>query len=93
MPKLAKKSKVAEATPTPVEEKEVLTEDAVSDTMDTEATDDLSVQNPAKYIDPMDFVYEIKAGKTYTGFNALEVIDFVASLIGKTDKITITKLK
>jgi hypothetical protein len=42
------------------------------------------------YIDPTAFVYNVKAGKSFTGFSADEVVQFVASMLGKVDKIMIT---
>ena len=48
---------------------------------------------PAVYVDPYDFVYEVQAGKKFGGFNAGEAVTFAEVMIGKVDKIVITKSK
>lgn len=47
----------------------------------------------AEYVDPDDFIYEVQAGKKYSGFSAEEAVLFAEVMIGKVDKIVISKQK
>lgn len=42
------------------------------------------------YVDPFAFVYTVKAGKTFNGLNADDVVNLVSALIGKVQKIQIS---
>lgn len=70
----------------------------VEDVVDAQDTQDVDVEATVdkvqpQYIDPFDFVYSVQAGKTYTGFNAQEAIQFAHTMIGKVDKVVISKMK
>jgi hypothetical protein len=50
------------------------------------------VQDCAEYIDPFDFVYEVKTvGKPIVGLDPDEVDAFVSAVLGKVDKIQISR--
>lgn len=96
MPKLpkSKKTKVAEVAEV-VEDTPVVDETPVVDTTaDAEPTEGVgNVGNTPMYVDPYSFVYEVQAGKKYQGMNADEAIQFAVSVLGKVDKIVISKMK
>ena len=86
--KLPSKKKVVEE----VVQDAVVAPDAIEDvvTIDGEPNADFA---PATYVDPFSFVYEVQAGKKYVGFNAQEAVQFAHTMIGKVDKIVISKMK
>lgn len=67
---------------------EVVEQEVVAEAAEKEV---VVVDNTMAYTNPDDYVYEIKAGKTYQGFSAVEAMDFVNSLIGKVDQIVIKR--
>lgn len=86
MPKLPRKA--TKAVTEEVDDAPDNVEDVV--TMDGEDNPDFV---PAVPTDPYSFVYEVQAGKKFTGFSFPDAMNFVGSLMGKVDKIVITKVK
>lgn len=84
--KLPSKKKVDEVVQEVVQD-EVITPVDADEVQDNVATTD------AVYVDPFDFVYEVQAGKKFTGFSADEAVKFAHVMIGKVDKIVISKQK
>jgi hypothetical protein len=49
------------------------------------------VEEAPKVLYADDYVYEVKAGKTYSGLSSEDVGDFVTAILGKVDNITIKR--